>query len=87
MTSTTTFHDFQKYLPAVGTFNSKSRFAYKLTRGVTAIANMSQMALAESYIHGLEIPDFLIKGMFDAFFEACDGEVLGNGQYLLIRNS
>ncbi|BAU63782.1 cyclopropane-fatty-acyl-phospholipid synthase [Stanieria sp. NIES-3757] len=67
MTSTTTFHDFQKYLPAVGTLNSKSRFAYQLTRGVTAIANASQLALAKAYIHGLEIPDAVLKGIFDTF--------------------
>ncbi len=67
MTSTSEFHDFQKYLPAIGNLNSKSRFAYKLTRGLTAIATASQMALAESYIHGLEIPDSLLKGSFDAF--------------------
>jgi cyclopropane-fatty-acyl-phospholipid synthase len=67
MTSTITFHDFQKYLPAVGTLDSKSGLAYKLTRGITAIANMGQMALAETYIQGLEIPDLLLKGIFDTF--------------------
>ena len=67
MTSNTAFPDFQKYLPGVGNLNSKSGLGYKLTRGVTAIATASQMALAESYIHGLEIPDSLLKGSFDAF--------------------
>ena len=66
MTSTSEFHDFQKYLPAIGNLNSKSRFAYKLTRGLTAIATASQMALAESYIHGLEIPDFIVKGFINS---------------------
>ena len=65
MTSKTTFSDSQKDLPAVGNLNSQSGFAYKLTRGITAIATASQMALAESYIHGLEMPDAVIKGMFD----------------------
>ena len=63
--STNVFPDFQKYLPAVGDLNSKSGLAYQLTRGLTAIANGSQMALAESYIHGLEMPDTLIKGSMD----------------------
>ncbi|MDJ0650771.1 MAG: class I SAM-dependent methyltransferase [Xenococcaceae cyanobacterium MO_188.B19] len=63
MTSTTEFHDFQRYFPVVGNLNSKSGLAYKLTRGVTAITKASQMALAESYIHGLEIPDSLVRGI------------------------
>ena len=65
MTSNTTFSDSQKDLPAVGNLNSQSGFAYKLTRGITAIATATQMAVAESYIHGLEIPDALLKGSFD----------------------
>ncbi len=65
MTLNTEFHDFQKYLPAVGNLNSKSGFVYTLTRGMTAIATASQMALAESYINGLEIPDFLLKGFIN----------------------
>jgi cyclopropane-fatty-acyl-phospholipid synthase len=64
MTSTNVLHDFPNYLPVVGNLNDKSGLSYKLTRGVTAIATASQMALAESYIHGLEIPDTLIKGIF-----------------------
>ncbi len=65
MTSGTTFSDSQNYLPTSGNLNSQSGFAYKLTRGITAIATATQMAVAESYIHGLEIPDSLLKGSFD----------------------
>ncbi|MGV2827067.1 class I SAM-dependent methyltransferase [Myxosarcina sp. GI1(2024)] len=65
MSSTTRFHDFLEDLSTVGSLNSKSQLSYKLTRGLTAIANASQMALAESYINGLEIPDPLLKGGFD----------------------
>lgn len=66
MTSNTVFHDFQKYLPVLGNLNRKSGLAYKLTRGVTALTNASQMALAETYIHGLEIPDSLVKAIVNA---------------------
>ncbi|MDJ0904312.1 MAG: class I SAM-dependent methyltransferase [Xenococcus sp. MO_188.B8] len=66
MTSTVTNNNLQKYIPVIGALNSKSGFAYQLTRGVTAIANASQMALAESYINGLEIPDSLVKGTVNA---------------------
>jgi cyclopropane-fatty-acyl-phospholipid synthase len=65
MTSTTVFYDFPKYVPLVGNLNDKSGFAYKLTRGATAIATASQMALAKSYIQGLEIPDAVLKGIFN----------------------
>lgn len=66
MTSTVTNNNLQKYIPVIGALNSKSGFAYQLTRGVTAIANASQMALAETYINGLEIPDSLVKGTVNA---------------------
>jgi len=66
MSSTTRFHDILEDLSTVGSLNSKTQLSYKLTRRLTAIANGSQMALAESYINGLEIPDPLLKGGFDA---------------------
>ena len=66
MTSTVTNNNFQKHIPVIGALNSKSGFAYKLTRGLTAIANATQMALAETYINGLEIPDALVKGTVNA---------------------
>ena len=65
MTSTFTKNKHQNHIPVIDTLNSKRGFAYKLTRGVTAIANAGQMALAESYIHGLAMPDALIKGSMD----------------------
>jgi cyclopropane-fatty-acyl-phospholipid synthase len=67
MTSTSLFPNFQKYIPAVGNINEKSLFAYKLTRGATQVVNAVQMGLAEAYIHGLELPDPVIKGLLDSF--------------------
>ena len=67
MTSTSLFPNFQKYIPAVGNINDKSLFAYKLTRGATQVVNAVQMGLAEAYIHGLELPDPVIKGLLDSF--------------------
>lgn len=64
MTSTNVIHHFPNYLPVVGNLSDKSGLSYKLTRRITAIATASQMALAESYIHGLELPDAVIKGIF-----------------------
>ncbi len=75
MTSTVTNNKLQKHIPVIGALNDKSGFAYQLTRGVTAIANAGQMALAESYINGLEIPDSLVKGTVDTilpiFYKHC----------------
>jgi cyclopropane-fatty-acyl-phospholipid synthase len=67
MTSTSLLPNFQKYIPAVGNINNKSLFAYKLTRGATQAINAIQMALAEAYIHGLELPDPLLKGLLNSF--------------------
>lgn len=67
MTSTSLFPNFQKYIPAVGNISNKSLFAYKLTRGATQVFNAVQMGMAEAYIHGLELPDPLVKGLLDSF--------------------
>ena len=57
--------DIQKHLPLVGDVNIKSPLAYQLTRGAVEIANTLQMAVAEAYINGLEVPDPVLQGLFD----------------------
>jgi cyclopropane-fatty-acyl-phospholipid synthase len=51
------YNRIQRYIPIAGDINTKVPFAYQATRGFIAVANSIQMAFAESYINGLEIPD------------------------------
>ncbi len=55
----------QSYIPIVGDLNTKKPLAYQATRGFIAVANQVQMAFAESYIHGLELPDSALRAFFD----------------------
>lgn len=66
MTSTSVRQDFQRYLPLVGDLSIKSPFAYRTTRLAVSAVNTIQMAIAESYINGLEVPDSALLGLFDA---------------------
>ena len=66
MTSATQSFDIQKYIPVIGDLNSKSPLAYKLTRGAVAVLNVIQMAIAEAYINGLEVPDSVLQGLVNA---------------------
>jgi cyclopropane-fatty-acyl-phospholipid synthase len=59
MTATTS--DVQKIISPVGNVNQKSAIANALTQGVNAV----QMAFAEAYINGLEVPDSVLKGLFN----------------------
>ncbi len=59
--------NWQKYVPLLGNINTKSPFAYQLTRGAIGLFNAAQMAFAEAYINGLEIPDSLAKLPLDTF--------------------
>ncbi len=67
MTAASMLQDIQKHIPVVGDVNSKSPVAYKATRGAVAVVNTLQMAVAEAYINGLEVPDEVLRGMFDTF--------------------
>lgn len=67
MTFVSELSGFEKHLPVVGDINHKSTFAYQVTRGMVTIVNALQMALAESYINGLEIPDSALKSILDTF--------------------
>ena len=65
MNTNTTVQDLQKYLPLVGDINTKTTLAYKATRGAVQVVNTLQMAVAEAYINGLEVPDPVLAGLFD----------------------
>ena len=67
MTSVSGASGFQKHIPLVGDISHKSPLAYQVTRGMVKVANALQMALAESYINGLEIPDSALKSILDTF--------------------
>ncbi|MBE9076104.1 class I SAM-dependent methyltransferase [Romeria aff. gracilis LEGE 07310] len=66
MESTNIFSDVQKHIPITGDMSSKSSIAYKTTRLMAGALNRSQMALAEAYIGGLEIPDAVFRSLLYA---------------------
>lgn len=63
MTSTNVFLDIQKHIPIVGDINLKSPIAYKATREIATVFNAAQMALAEAYVDGVEIPDSVFRSL------------------------
>ncbi|MDV2992781.1 MAG: Cyclopropane-fatty-acyl-phospholipid synthase [Chroococcidiopsis sp. SAG 2025] len=65
MTASMTLQDVEKYIPVVGDINIKTPLAYKTTRGVVEVVNTAQMAVAEAYINGLEVPDSLLQALFN----------------------
>ncbi len=65
MTSTPVLQDIQKHIPLVGDINIKDPIAYQTTRGVVSVVNAVQMAVAEAYINGLEIPDDALIRLFN----------------------
>lgn len=67
MSTNTALQDFEKYIPIVGDVNTKTTLAYKTTRGAVQVVNTIQMAVAEAYINGLEVPDSVLQGLFDTW--------------------
>ncbi len=63
MTSTNVFPSIQNHLPIVGDMTLKSPVAYKATRIAARAFNAAQMALAEAYINGVEIPDSVFRSL------------------------
>lgn len=63
MTSVNVFSDIQKHVPIMGDMAQKSPIAYQVTRFMARAFNATQMALAEAYINGLEIPDAVFRSM------------------------
>lgn len=57
--------NFQHYIPVIGDIHDKSPLAYQATRGVVNVVNSVQMAVAEAYINGLEVPDPVLRSLFD----------------------
>ncbi len=65
MTSLSIDQSIQRFIPIVGDLHTKTPLAYQATRGFIKVANLIQMAFAESYIQGAEIPDAALKSFFD----------------------
>jgi cyclopropane-fatty-acyl-phospholipid synthase len=65
MNSVPSLQDIQKHIPIVGDVNIKSPLAYQATRGAVEVVNTLQMAVAEAYINGLEVPDSVLRSLFD----------------------
>lgn len=65
MNASTMLQDIEKYIPVVGDVKFKSAFAYKATREAVEVVNTVQMAVAEAYINGLEVPDSVLRSLFD----------------------
>ena len=65
MTSKNLFSASQTYSPIVGNAPLKSSIGYRATRLMASALNVSQMAMAEAYINGLEIPDSVFRSMMD----------------------
>ncbi len=57
----------QYHIPVIGDIHDKSPSAYRATRGAVEVANVAQMALAEAYINGVEVPDWVLR----SFFRTC----------------
>jgi cyclopropane-fatty-acyl-phospholipid synthase len=54
-----------RYIPSSGKIITQNPIAYKTTRLMAGAVNIAQMALAEAYINGLEIPDSLFRQVMD----------------------
>jgi cyclopropane-fatty-acyl-phospholipid synthase len=65
MTSSLIEKQLQRHLPVVGDINLKSPLAYVATRGTVEVVNAVQMLVAESYINGLEVPDAVLRSLFE----------------------
>jgi cyclopropane-fatty-acyl-phospholipid synthase len=59
--------NIEPYIPVAGRVNVKSPVAHQITRGLVRVANTLQMAVAESYINGLEVPDWPLRALCDAY--------------------
>ena len=66
MTSAQQSVTFERHLPLTGDVNAKSPIAYKANRAVSRIFNAAQMAFAEAYMNGLEVPDRIMRASMHA---------------------
>ena len=67
MNTQSNVHNIESYIPVAGGVNVKSPVTYRMTRGLVRVANALQMAVAESYINGLEVPDSALRALCDAY--------------------
>ena len=67
MNTQSNVHNIESYIPVAGGVNVKSPVAYHITRGLVRVANALQMAVAESYINGLEVPDSALRALCDVY--------------------
>ncbi len=65
MTSIFIESNIKRHIPMIGDINAKTPLAYQATRGAVKVVNAVQMAVAESYINGLEVPDAILRSLFD----------------------
>ena len=63
--SNPTRHGIQYHIPVIGNINDKSPLAYRATRGVVGVVNVAHMAFVEAYIHGVELPDSVMRSIFN----------------------
>ena len=77
MTVNTVWSGIQTHLPLFGDLTLKDPIAYKATRLMAGFFNLTQMAMAEAYINGLEIPDSVFRSRFQTsmpiLFKYCPG--------------
>ena len=64
-TSNATRRGIQYHIPVIGDIHDKSPLAYRATRGAVQVVNMVQMAFAEAYINGVELPDPVMRSIFN----------------------
>jgi len=57
--------NLDKHIPLFGDVQTKTPFAYGTTRLAVKAVNLVQMTVAESYINGLEVPDAVLRSLFD----------------------
>lgn len=65
MTATSIEQSIQRHIPLTGNIHNKSSLAYAATRAAVKVVNAAQMSVAESYINGLEVPDAVLRSLFD----------------------
>ncbi|MGF1569282.1 MAG: SAM-dependent methyltransferase [Nodosilinea sp.] len=77
MTASNLLPELQRHIPVTGDMALKSPMAYQATRLMAGAVNATQMALAEAYINGLEIPDAAFRALLHTsmpiLFKYCPG--------------
>jgi cyclopropane-fatty-acyl-phospholipid synthase len=66
MTSENLFPTIENRVPKIADLHLQSPLAYKAERLLAGAFNATQMALAEAYINGLEIPDSVFRSMMNS---------------------